>query len=398
MRPLISRRALWAAFHSPVWLAASILPAWYPLLTMPARRWSDFASFYAAGSLAFSPGVMDVHAILAYEAAHGLAPTPFLYPPAVALVYVPFTWLPYDAAAALHVVLQAAALLGAALLGARVYGIPRGWAILGTAAWAPAAVGVLTGQNSAILLLLTLAAAAALDSGRWRLAGLVLGAAAYRPHLGLPLAALAAWRRAWRPVSVAVGITAIQYGLGVIASGGVFSWPLDWAASIVSETPVDFRAVGWQALSLPGMLGRISINGSPEGSLLGPALIGYAIGGLVILGALRALRSWDVGRAVALACALALFAGPRGWPYDGTMLLPALAVLARDAARSPGTRAMRWLLAGAYVVVLCWPLGASVGVNPEALVVLAAPFVLLRWGPFSLLGPSTGEPRSAATG
>lgn len=397
-RSLVSARALRNAARSPVWLAAAIPLAWYPLLTMPGRRWSDFASFYAAGSLAFGPGTIDERAILAFQQAHGLAPTPFLYPPAVALLYVPFAWLAYDAAGVLNVALQAAALLGAALLGSRVYGIPLGWAILGTAAWAPAAVGVITGQNSALFLLLTVAATAALAGSRWRLAGVVLGAATYRPQLGFPLVALAGWRRAWGAGATVFAALAIQYVLGIAATGGMLNWPAGWARSIAAETPVDFTAAGWQALSLPGMLSRLSLAGSQPGSVIGPALAGYAVATAVILRGLGSLRSWDAQHAVALACTLALFAGPRGWSYDGTMLLPAVAVLAREAAGSPAARGLRRLIALAYLVVLCWPLGASVGVNPEALVVLAAPFVLLRVGSLSRWAPPAGGPPSAATG
>ncbi len=384
-RGIPSVRGFWTARRAPLWLVTAAVLAWLPLLTMPARHWTDFASFYAAGKLAFTPQLADLHPVINYETTHGLAPTPFLYPPALALVYVPFTWLPYGLAAAIHVILQAAALLGAAVLGSRLYGIPRRWAILGTLAWSPAVAGVISGQNSAVLLLLAMMAAAGLSGGRWRLAGLALGAAAYRPQQGLPLIGLAAWRGSWRPVAIAGGLILVQYGLGVIASGGLLSWPAHWVASIVSETAIDFQAVGWQALSLPGLLGRLSVNGSAEGALLGPALVGYVIGGLVIMGALRPLRTWDAPGAVALACALALFAGPRGWSYDGTMLLPAVAVLARDAGSIRRPWAHGWLLAGAYALALSWPVGVLIGVNPEAAVVLAAPFVLLRWGPFSRL-------------
>ncbi len=394
---LLWLRNYWNARRAPVWLAAAAVVAWLQLLTMPARHWTDFASFYAAGKLAFSPQVADLRPIIEYELSHGLAATPFLYPPAVALLYVPFTWLPYDLAAALHVLVQATVLLGAALLGARLYGIPRRWAILGTVAWAPAAAGVISGQNSAVLLLLTLAAATGLTGNRWLLAGLALGGATYRPHLGAPLGVLAAWRRAWRPVAVALGLAAAQYVLGVVATGGMLAWPVHWLASVVSETGTDFRAVGWQALSLPGLLGRLSIDGSAEGSLAGPALVGYAAGAAVILAARRPLRTWDAPRAVALTCVLALFAGPRGWSYDGTLLLPAAAVLTRDAAVRGWPWEYRWLLAATYALALGWPLGVLIGFNPEAVIVLAAPFVLLGWGPFRRFrAPGSGASMSSA--
>jgi len=153
-----SWRWLWTDRRAGLWLTATALASWLPLLGMPSRRWLDFDAFYVAGTLAFSPRVVDLGPALEYQLSHGLPLTPFLYPPALALVYVPFTWLPFDLAAALHVLLQGAALIGAAILCARVYGIPRRWAVLGALAWGPAAAGVVSGQNSAVLLLLVVAA------------------------------------------------------------------------------------------------------------------------------------------------------------------------------------------------------------------------------------------------
>ena len=271
MTPGRGWRWLWTDRRAGLWLTATALASWLPLLGMPSRRWLDFDAFYVAGTLAFSPRVVDLGPALEYQLAHGLPLTPFLYPPALALVYVPFTWLPFDLAAALHVLLQGAALIGAAILGARVYGIPRRWAVLGALAWGPAAAGVVSGQNSAVLLLLVVAAASGLARSRWLLAGLAIGGSAYRPHLGLPIGALAAWRRAWRPLAVAVGVVALQYVLGVVATGGAWDWPARWLASVGAETAEDFGSVGWQALSLPGLLGRLSIGGSTPEALIGPA-------------------------------------------------------------------------------------------------------------------------------
>lgn len=373
---------LWNARRAQLWLTMAAIGAWLPLLGMPARGWLDFSAFYAAGALAFGPRVLDLGSIAVYQAAHGLPNTPFLYPPALAIVYVPLTWLPYGLAAALHVALQAVALVAAASLASRVYGIRPRWTILGTVAWAPAAAGVVSGQNSGVLLLLTVVATWALARGSNGLAGLAIGLAAYRPHMGGPLTGLALWRTAWRAVAVAAVVFAAHYGLGVVATGGSFDWPARWLATVGAETANDFRSVGWQTLGLPGILGRLSVAGSAPGSLLGPAMIGYLIGIAVIASALRSLRVWDAQRAVALTCALALFAGPRGFTYDGALLLPAVAILVREAAARDWPWHYRWLLAAAYGMAFLWPLGGYLGVSPLALVVLAAPFVLLGRGPF----------------
>jgi hypothetical protein len=367
--------------------------AWLPLLGMPSRGWLDFSAFYAAGAAAFGPDVIDLGAIATYQDAHGLPNTPFLYPPGLAILYAPLAGLPYDVAAALHVGLQAVALLAAALLAGHVYGVRRRWAILATFAWGPAAAGVVSGQNSAVLLLLIVIATWALagdasGSNRLRLAGLAIGLAAYRPHLGLPLTALATWRRAWTAVAVVVVVLTVHYGLGVVATGGALDWPGRWLLAVGAETANDVQSVGWQAIGLPGILGRLSVGGSAPGSVVGPAMIGYLIGLAVLLSALGPLRRWDAHRAVALTCALALLAGPRGFAYDGTLLLPAIAILARDGAERGWPWHYRWLLAAAYGLGLIWPIGGLLGLNPLALVVFAAPFVLLGRGPFGRFAPA----------
>ena len=381
------------------------IAAWLPLLGMPGRGWLDFAAFYAAGAMVFGPELMDLAAIATYQADRGLPNTPFLYPPGLAIVYAPLTGLTYDLAAALHVGVQASALLAAAALASRVYGIPRHWAVLGAFAWAPAAAGVVSGQNSAVLLLLIVGATLAVGRSpagwtavrtRWLgvLAGFVAGLAVYRPHMGLPVLGLMVWRRAWTVAGVAVGVTAIHYGLGLAATGGVLDWPTRWLSNITAATANDFESVGWQVIGLPGMLGRISVGGSAPGAVVGPALIGYAIGLVVILSALGPLRRWEASRAIALTCALALFAGPRGFAYDGTMLLPAIAVLVRDGLDRGWPWTHRWMLAAAYGIALSWPLGGLLGVNPLAIVVLATPFVLLGRAPFRAFRPPDDAART----
>ncbi|MDO8485444.1 MAG: hypothetical protein Q7S35_10955, partial [Candidatus Limnocylindrales bacterium] len=62
-------QGLWTARRARLWLTMAAIAAWLPLLGMPARGWLDFSAFYAAGALAFGPGVIDLGAIAAYQAA-----------------------------------------------------------------------------------------------------------------------------------------------------------------------------------------------------------------------------------------------------------------------------------------------------------------------------------------
>ncbi len=376
-------RGIWDVPRARRWLVACVAAAWLPLLGAPANGWWDFSAFYAAGHFAFTPEVVRIVPIAQWQQANGLPITPFVYPSWLALLYVPFAGLAYDLAALLHVLLQLAFLLAAAILGARVFGLSRGWSVLGTLAWGPAAAGVISGQNTALALLLVVLGASALEAGRPWLAGLATGVLAYKPQLALPIGLTLAWRGAWRAVGGAVVVLGLEYLLGVLATGGGWAWPQAWLGTVQQYTVPDFIANGWQAISLPAFLGRLALGGGEPGSFTGPALLGYLLAAVIVLRCLPALRSWTPARAVALACAAGLLISPHAWVYDATLLLPALAVCAVDARARGWPWQDRWLLAATYALAVTWPLGGLLGSSLLVLVVVFAPFALLGWWPFS---------------
>jgi hypothetical protein len=368
--------------------------AYLPALGIPFRQWLDFSAFYAAGALCCGPHLYDLGRLASFQVAHGLPQTPFVYPAAVALAYLPLAQLPYALAGAVHMALMAAALVGAALLGADLLGLPRRWALLGSLAWSPAAAGVLSGQNTAVALLLVVLAARAWSAGSIGWAGAAVGAVAYKPQLAAPLAGLLVVRGAWRGVATLLIVVALQYLLGVAATGDP-GWPRDWLAAVQhpAYTEGDLRANGWQAVSLPALLSRSAFLGPGWPSL---APLGYLLGGLLVVAALPALRRWPLVPAIALACAVGLVVSPHAWVYDGTLLLPAVGVFAVAAARRGWPWQDRWLLAGAYALALLWPLGGFVGFVPFALVVWLAPLVLLGRGPFARFAEAAWNPSAPA--
>src|SRR5262245_47356321 len=197
-------RAAWTPSRARLWLLACAACAWLPALFMPLRQWLDYAAFHAAGALAFTPDVSRLAPIIAFQDGLGIPITPFVYPPGIALAYLPFAALPYQVAGALHLVVMLGLLVAAALIGARLLGLPERWALLGTLAWAPAAAGVISGQNTALALLLTVIGAMALARGGNRLAGLAAGLLCYKPQLGAPIVGLLALRGRWAAVATAV--------------------------------------------------------------------------------------------------------------------------------------------------------------------------------------------------
>ena len=388
-------RGVWTSGRARVWLAAAAVAAWLPVLGMPLRGWLDFSAFYAAGQLSFSPALTDLASVARLQAEQGLPITPFVYPAGLALLYAPLSALPYGVAAFLHLALMLGLLLAAAVIGADMLGLGRRWAVLGTLAWAPAAAGILSGQNTSAALLLVVVAAWALAGHREGLAGVATGLLAYKPQLAAPLLGLLLLRARWRALIVAAGVMVLHWGAGVVATGGRLDWPAPWLAAIEAYQEADFLANGWQAVSLPALGMRLQLTtGLPA-----LALAGYLIGAVVVVACLPAMRRLPILDAVALAAACGLLVSPHAWVYDATLLLPALGILAARAARRGWPWRDRWWLALAYGIALTWPLGGFVGFTLVPLLVLAAPFALLERGLFGRRPavPAAGQqPPSAA--
>jgi hypothetical protein len=376
--PARSWRTAWTPGRARLWLVAAAIASWLPILGVPLRGWLDFSAFYVAGQLAFRAEVTTLGAVARSQLEQGLPVTPFVYPAGLALLYAPLSALPYGLAALLHATLMLALLLGAAALGARLLGLSPGWALLGTLAWAPAAAGVLSGQNTALALMLVALAALALVTEREGAAGLAIGLLAYKPQLGAPLLGLLLLRGRSRALAVAAAVLALHYLAGVVATGGQLDWPLHWLDSVRAYQDADFRANGWQAISLPALGTRLEVvTGVP-----GIALLGYLAGLVILVASLPALRRLPLLEAVALAAALGLLVSPHAWVYDATLLLPAVAVFAARSHQRGWPWRDRWWLAIAYGIGLAWSLGGFVGLTAMPLLVLATPFALLERGPF----------------
>ncbi len=155
---------------------------------------------------------------------------------------------------------------------------------------------------------------------------------------------------------------------------------------------------------MPAIAGRIAatVGGPGESGAFSPfVLLGYAVGLAYVVASLRALRTWGVTAALALAAAVGLVISPHAWIYDATLLLPALGVFAVAAGGRGWPWQDRWLLVAAYAIVLLWPLGGFIGIATPLVVVLFVPAVLLGWGPLRRFGaqavPATGLGAGPAT-
>ncbi|MBI3751614.1 MAG: DUF2029 domain-containing protein [Chloroflexi bacterium] len=369
-----------------LWLSAAAIAGYLPTLGAPLRHWFDFAAFYTGGRLVFQASLLDPLAVVLLQVSSGLAPTPFVSPPFLALAYAPLTALPYDLAALLALLAMAAALVGGALLWADALGLPRRWALLGALAWGPASASVASGQIDTLALLLSGAAVRLLADGRRAAAGLAIALLAFKPQLtfGAGLGALRYLGRGGIVALLAGG--AVLYALAAAAVGGDLGWPGRWVATLQSYSAADFAANGWQASS-PVSLGlRAAIAvGDPVLAAVAVAL-GVSVAIAVAWWSLRRWSPASVAVDVAMWSAIGLVLSPHLWVYDATLLLPAIGALAAAARRAGWPATDRAILPLVFMAGALWPFGGFLGITLVPLAVVAIPLRLGLSGHMAALG------------
>jgi multidrug transporter EmrE-like cation transporter len=324
----------------------------------------DFVSFYAAGKL-----VLQGTAPLAYDqAAHGLAEQQatapgvpyvfFFYPPVFLLLCAALARLPYLVA---YAVFQGFTFTLFAWTLRRIAGI-AGWRWWLPVLACPALFWNLgQGQNAFLTCALLGAFTLQLDR-RPALAGVLLGALCFKPHLGLlaPVALVAG--RRWTAFAAATATVAALVALSVALLGWE-TWRAYFAAMAGAE---DVYAMG-----------RINFAGfaSPFGALrlagIAPP-VAYALQAAItlVMVALVAVV-WRRGggpAASGVLIAATLLAVPLVLLYDQLFAVVAIAWLLRDTAGGTLRTWERLVLVGCYPVTLVAPIVALGAHVPLAVV------------------------------
>jgi len=316
---------------------------------------TDFASFYAAGSLVLDgrPGdAYDMAAHYAREQQIFGAATPYygwLYPPIFLLVATPFALLPYLLALALWQISTLALYLS--VIGAivrRIRGLAIGPVGLLVAAAFPAVfINLGHGQNGFLTAALFGAALLALPA-RPILSGILFGALAYKPQFALvmPIALFAAGQ--WRTV-IAAGITVLAL---VAITSLVFGVDIWFAFAASTETSrkllLEQGDVGFEKLQ--SVFAAVRMWG-------GSIPVAYAVQG-VVSAAVVAGTAWtwhpacDRDLKSALLVVATLLASPHVLDYDLAILAVAIAFTV-SAGFAGGFRPFEIsLLAAAWIVPL----------------------------------------------
>lgn len=200
---------------------------------------SDFASFYAAGTLVRSGQGGQVYDYAAQEKVQENfirlrgAPLLYVHAPFELLIFLPLAGFPYPAAFEVWfgcnlVLLFTVPFLARSLLPGIRDRIPAILLVFGF--FFPATFALVQGQDSILLLLLFTVFYAAMRRGDARAAGLCLALAAFKPQLLLVVLAVLVWQRQWR----------------------ILAWFLKGSALLLL---VSFAIVGWKgALGFPHFL------------------------------------------------------------------------------------------------------------------------------------------------
>jgi alpha-1,2-mannosyltransferase len=342
---------------------------WIVPLARPSS--TDFASFYAAGSLADAGTPALAYDQAAHYAAEerataaGIVYKYFYYPPVYLLLCAPLARLPYLAA----FVLFEATTLALYLVVARHILGERGAAILVPLLAFPAVFWTLgLGQNAFLTAALFGAATLRVDR-RPVVAGLLFGALCYKPHFGLLVpVALAAGGR-WRAFAAA-GATVGALSLASLLLFGGPTWHAFLASALAAHVTYESRHIAVVAYVTPWGAAR-QLGAAPA--------LAYAVQAGATLAA-AALVGWiwhrDMPlpvRGAALAAAT-LVAVPVALMYD--LMLAAVAILwfvraDREAAMPPAEKlALAGVLAGFTFGILLLASGRQAPVGIMAVPIL----------------------------
>ncbi len=256
----------------------------------------DWSRLYAVGEDALNPGF------------------DWRYPPFALYLVAPLAWLPIPWAYGVLTGVEIAALLLSTWLLGRLepFRDMRAEWFLAIVMSAPALTVLVTGQNSALILLCVVGAATLWTRGRMLPACAVLGLLAVKPNWGIVFGLLVVVRRDWAGAATMAGVAALLC-LSSLPLGAQL-----WRDFVGVSVGNSFALVGYDAQRL------ITLRGFLDG-LLGkgaPAMALWAIAAAGLLAA--AIAAWRTRgsplRHLGIGVLLAIAANPYGFFYDALVL------------------------------------------------------------------------------
>jgi hypothetical protein len=332
------------------------------------RLGADYPAFYAAGTIA-GDGDWDglYNATTQQEAQAGLIDSDggflyFAYPPPVALAYAPLAAIDYRWSYLLHTALMAAALWGvvrmARPLVPQVDRYPLATFAVMLLSY-PLFRAVTGGQNTALTLLLIVAAARFEREERLVATGVMVGLMLYKPQFGIVFLGLLVFRRRWRSVAVAAAVGAAAWAVSAAVMGA--AWLGDWWSEATEFARLNADLNKANLVSLPGALSHV-FGGVGEAA-------GWVLAVAVGVGLVRVWwRRTEIGAPIvyALTGAAAILILPQPLFYEvGLLAFLALVTIGRIPNKE---------LVAVALALATWvqPVSGSLGSLPSMLLTLLA--------------------------
>lgn len=309
---------------------------------------NDFASFYAGGKLAGTPELYSAEATVRAQAEFArVKPSElFVRPAFYAVLLKPLTRLPYRAAYAVFVALNACALVSFLAIFARRD--PLLWLVGGVSM--PALTALVLGQDI-LLLVFVCGVAAMLARREWRFAaGLALSLCAVKFHLFLLIPPLLLVHKEWRSLAgVAAGTTGLSL-IGVAAQG--WKWPAAYLDMLRNPS------IHPMAYLMPNLHGIVSLTLGDRPAI--EAILAALASALALYAAAKA-PTFEFALAVSLLAGL--FVSHADYIHDCCMLIPVAVFGGRSALRTGALILLAppfYFLLGAGAMGMPLPLGMLV--------------------------------------
>ncbi|MBX6741954.1 MAG: DUF2029 domain-containing protein [Acetobacteraceae bacterium] len=315
----------------------------------------DFITFWAASDLALEGRPADAfNPARIIEAERKAVPannSVFLwhYPPTFYLLVLPLALVPYMTACLIWIGGTLALYLG---YMRRVLASPHEtWLLL---AFPGTFVNIFHGQNGFLSTVLIAAACLNLEK-RPMLAGIMIGALSYKPHLGLlfPLALVAG--RHWLAFAAAAVTTLLFCGFATLVFGTA-GWLAFWDNLPLTRHILETGFLPWHKMPSVFAALRMLGLGVPTAYVV-HALVACAVASLVVLAWHR--RETPLALRSALLAVGALLISPYGFDYDLVILALPIALMAMDGLRNGWMPGMRTVLVVAWLTPLLLPMLAE---------------------------------------
>jgi hypothetical protein len=269
----------------------------------------DFNQFYSASRLAGTGHLYDWEQLRHLEAEHGQEVRTGRIP-LVSFLEKSVSWMPYDTAHVVWLVVCAAALLGFALLWP---GMNRSMMLTALCWSMPAALLLILGQDTPFWLLGAALGLWLLERDRPWLAGIAFSVCICKYHLAVGLPILLIAQQRWRTLAAGAAAGAAWLAISFAVEGP--EWPRHYVAMVT------------QPLFSPAPERMPNLRGIAHW-LPWPAVVETILAiAVVVLLWLICRRSQSVGTAGAMAVAAGLVLAHHGYANDCALLIPLLALI-----------------------------------------------------------------------